>query len=60
MNNLNALKGLRGIRNMSQKELATKAGMRQPEISHLENGLKPTERQLKKITKAFELRESTD
>ena len=54
---MNTLKGLRVLRNLSQKELAEKAKMTQTEISHLENGLRPTERQLKKITKAFGLRE---
>ena len=50
------LKGLRGFRNLSQKELAAKAKMSQTEISHIERGLKPTKNQLKKITRALGLR----
>ena len=55
---MNTLRGLRGLRNLSQKKLVEKAGLTQPEISNLERGLKPTDKQLKKITRALGLRES--
>jgi len=55
---MNALKGLRGFRNLSQKDLAEKASMTRTEISNLERGLKPTKKQLEKIEKVFGLRES--
>ena len=36
-----------------QTKLAKKAGLKQPQISNIERGLKPTPKQVKKLLRAF-------
>ncbi len=52
---MNTLRGLRGLRNLSQEKLAEKAGMSQAEISRIERGLQPSKNQLEKLQHALGL-----